>query len=52
MTVILQGDDIMRYHPVTGLPLTDDDFTRTEMADGRIVIQLGDMNNPLTGEQA
>ena len=45
MTVILQGDDIMRYHPVTGLPLTDDDFTR-------IVIQLGDMNNPLTGEQA
>jgi hypothetical protein len=52
MTVILQGDDVLRYHPITGLPLTYDDFTRTEMADGRIVIQLGDMNNPLSGEQA
>ena len=52
MTVILQGDDVLRYHLITGIPLSYDDFTRTEMADGRIVIQLGDMNNPLTGEQA
>ncbi len=51
MTLILQGNDVLRYHPETGLPLTAEDFTITEMADGRTIYHIGDINNQLNGDQ-
>jgi hypothetical protein len=47
MTIVLQGDDVLRYHPETGLPLVPEDFTFTIDADGRKIFQLGDCNNTI-----
>jgi hypothetical protein len=46
MTIVLQGDDVLRYHPETGLPLVPEDFEFTIDSDGRKIFHLGDCNKP------
>ena len=49
MNVILQGDDVLRYHPETGMPLTPEDFVVTIDSYGCTVYHLGDYNNQVDG---
>lgn len=49
MTLILQGDDQLRYHPETGLPIGPEDYTVTELSDGRRVYNFGDCNSQVGG---
>lgn len=50
MTIVLQGDDVLRYHPETGLPLVPEDFIITVDSDGRKVYHLGDCNQQIVKE--
>lgn len=47
MTITLQGKDKLNFHPVTGEPLKASDYRSHTMADGRVIIDLGDCNSLL-----
>jgi hypothetical protein len=44
MIIILQGNDVMLFSPITGDPIKVCEYTTTETYDGRTVVAMGDCN--------
>jgi len=44
MTIILEGKDVLKYHPSTGKILKPKDFVEHVDSCGRVIIMLGDSN--------
>jgi hypothetical protein len=48
MTIVLQENEELVYHPITGDILTESDYRRYEDCSGRVFIDLGNCNNLIT----
>jgi hypothetical protein len=48
MTIVLQENEELVYHPITGDKLIESDYTSHENSDGVIFINIGNCNNLIT----
>lgn len=48
MTIILQENEKIVYHPITGNILIESDYRKYEDSDGTIFINLGNCNQLIT----
>lgn len=51
MIIILQGKDLLKYHPITGKPINKRYINTQIIADGREIIMLGDCGKKITEDE-